>query len=432
MVETQPERQQLTPVGLVSIADMTFIHNYNYSETDFADQAGTANTYGVEATENSVYVDIPDADQTYTGALYTTSTYDSYWYRFIDQSPYDPTESVVSSRTVSSTATCTSYQVLSGGFGQTDYIVYYDPQSGQNVSQFMYPTAYGCATWSADREQTCGPRCTKVNVLLTADNITGSVLEPRYFSCNNTVGRVTNLDSYWGYDSYIVKDEQARLWAGAIGYSGFDNGVDPMEYVRYDYASDWSPAGDSDNATMAQLLMAFTAGAFAANDENGPRVNVTGYYPVQAQVVDVEWTWTIALLAGIPGVQFLVLLAVLKWANKVIIKDTSHLAVARLLRPVVEKLGDNGCLLTGDEIAETLGNYRLKYGVRNPPQDSMAYSGLGGEFIRHVDVIEETEGLGRADARMTNGLYDGTSTWSLEEDEQEPMLRRRGSRRLSL
>ena len=412
---------------------MTYIHNYGYTQTDFLDQAGSANTFGVEATSNNPYVDVPAAEQTYTAGYYTNSAGDVYWYRFIDQSPYDAAESVVSLRTVNTTATCTSYDVLSGGYGNEDpYVVYHDPKTGRNVSQYVYPTAPGCATWLANSEPTCGPRCTQVDVLLTADNQTGSNPIPRYFSCNNTVGHVTDLDSYWGYAAYRIADEQARLWAGAIGFSGFSDDNGSMEYVRYDYASDWSPTGDSGDTDMAQLLMAFTAGAFSAYDTNGPRLNVTGYYPTQAQVVDVDWKWSIALLAGIPGVQFLVLLAVLVWANKVIIKDTSHLATARLLRPVVEKLGDKGCLLTGDEIAETLGNYRLKYGVRDPPQNSMAYSGLGGEFVRHVDVIEETEGLGRADARMVNGLYDGTSTWNLDEDEQQLLLTKRGVRRLSL
>ena len=412
---------------------MTYIHNYGYTQTDFLDQAGSANTFGVEATSNNPYVDVPAAEQTYTAGYYTNSAGDVYWYRFIDQSPYDAAESVVSLRTVNTTATCTSYDVLSGGYGNEDpYVVYHDPKTGRNVSQYVYPTAPGCATWLANSEPTCGPRCTQVDVLLTADNQTGSNPIPRYFSCNNTVGHVTDLDSYWGYAAYRIADEQARLWAGAIGFSGFSDDNGSMEYVRYDYASDWSPTGDSGDTDMAQLLMAFTAGAFSAYDTNGPRLNVTGYYPTQAQVVDVDWKWSIALLAGIPGVQFLVLLAVLVWANKVIIKDTSHLATARLLRPVVEKLGDKGCLLTGDEIAETLGNYRLKYGVRDPPQNSMAYSGLGGEFVRHVDVIEEIEGLGRADARMVNGLYDGTSTWNLDEDEQQLLLTKRGVRRLSI
>jgi hypothetical protein len=412
---------------LVSIADMKTINNYGWDTTKFLDQAGAANTYGVEATATGVNVDTPEADQTFSEGIYTTSDYDTYWYRFIDQSPYDSSETVVSSRTVNSTATCVSYEVLSGGYGfDQDPIVYRDPETGKDVSLTISPTAFGCATWSSDYYQTCGPRCVKVNVLLTADNITGSVLNPRFFTCNNTVSQVSNLDSYWGYDAYLIANEQARLWAGAIGFSGFSDG-DPMEYVRYEYSSDWSPGGSSDDLDIAKLLMQFTTGAVAAYDVNGPRVNVTGYYPVQAQVVDVEWTWTIALLAGIPAAQFLVLLAVLTWANKVIIKDTSHLAVARLLRPVVEKLGDKGCLLTGDEIAETLGNYRLRYGTRDPPQGSIAYSGLGGEFVRHVEVIEEVEGLGRGGGRMQNGLYDGMGGWEGEGLRKRVMGERRGS-----
>lgn len=106
---------------------------------------------------------------------------------------------------------------------------------------------------------------------------------------------------------------------------------------------------------------------------------MTGDYPTQAQVVDVEWNGRSHVLAGIPCGQFLVLLAVLIWAKKSIIKDESHLATARLVRPLMNKLGEKGCLLIGDEIAEELGNYKLKYGVRDPPQDSMTYSGLGGE-----------------------------------------------------
>ena len=401
--------------------------------TDFLDQAGAANSYGIEGQSYNPELDVPAADQTDSQTYYTTSSRETYWYRFIDQSPSDNSETEVSQRTVSTTATCESYEVLSGGYGQTDpNIVYYDPHLDEKVTLWVYPTDAGCATWMSDSSPTCGARCTKVQVLLTADNITGSVPQPRFFRCNNTVSEVTNLETYWNYASYAIADEQARMWAGAVGFSGFSNSSGSLEYVRYEYASPWSPIGSSTEANMAQYLMAFTAGAIAAVDYNGPRVNVTGYYPVQAQVVDVTWEWAIALLAGIPGCQFLVLLAVLVWANKVVIKDTSHLATARLLRPVVEKLGDRGCLLTGDEIAEVLGNYRLKYGVREPPDNSTSYHGLGGEVIRHVDVIEETEGLGRADARMINGLYDGTSTWSVGCDEQEPLLRKRGRRRLSI
>jgi hypothetical protein len=271
-------------------------------------------------------------------------------------------------------------------------------------------------------------------MLLSSDNSTQDVPTPLFFSCTNTLGEVTNTDIYDHPEKYTIADEQARIWAGAIGFSGTPNqGEDALQYVLYEYADLWSPSGTADANYIAELIMWFTAGGIAADDTDGPRINVQGYYPIQAQVVNIEWKWAIMLLTGIPGCQFLVLLAVLTWANKVIIKDTSHLATARLLRPIVDKLGNRGCLLTGDEIADVLGNYRVKYGVRDPPQDSLAYGGLGGDIVRHVDVIEEIEGLGRADARMVNGYYDGTSTWgNKDSEEREPLLRKRMTRCLSL
>lgn len=256
-------------------------------------------------------------------------------------------------------------------------------------------------------------------MFLAADNQTDSVPFPLWFSCNNTVGQVTNVDNYDEPAAYMLPDEQARAWAGAIGFNGITyNQTGPnLQYVVYESDSDFTLSGFPNNdpgvANVAQTIMGFTAGGIAATDVNGPRINVTGYYPTQAQVVQVEWNYAIPLLAGIAGGQFLVLLAVLIFANKVIIKDESHLATARLLRPVVDKLGEKGCLLTGHEIASVLGNFRLRYGVRDQPRENRAdtASKLDVASVRHVDVIEAVEGLGSSDARMVDGLYDGTSTW---------------------
>jgi hypothetical protein len=425
--------------GNVSIADLSNINTVGYKSPNFANQAGAANTYGIEGEGFACLSNVPAADQVDSETYYANSDYTTFWYRFQDQNPTDYNEILPSKRTVSTTAHCDQFPVLSGGdTTQNDHMTYFDTNLQQNVTQRVRMYALGCSTWMSNMDRTCGPRCTNVMMLLTADNRTDSVPFPLWFSCNNTVGQVTNVDEYDEPAKYVMPDEQARAWAGAIGFNGITwSGTGPdLQYVVYEYESVWSLNGYTNNdpgaAIVAQYVMAFTAEGIAATDVNGPRINVTGDYPTQAQVVDMEWKWAISLLAGIPGGQFLVLLAVLIWANKVIIKDESHLATARLLRPVVDKLGEKGCLLTGDEITEVLGNFKLKYGVRDPPQGGMAYGGLGGAVVRHVDVIEEAEGLGRPDVRMANGLYDGTSTWKLNDGEQEPLLRKRGTRRSSL
>ena len=113
---------------------------------------------------------------------------------------------------------------------------------------------------------------------------------------------------------------------------------------------------------------------------------------------------------------------VILFADKAIIKDTSHLPTARLLRPIVEKLGDKGCLLTGDEIAEQLGNFRVIYGVREPNVGLGGGLGVGviggdDDVVRHLDVIEETEGLGYRRGSMPPGRYDGLYPAKREEME---------------
>ena len=329
--------------------------------------------------------------------------------------PHGRQRDLPSKRTVLTSAQCDQFKVLSGGDStENDHVIYFDTNLQQNVTQRVYSYALGCSTYMSNVNRTCGPRCTNVNVLVTADNQTGSVPFPLWFSCNNRVSQVTNVDDYDEPTKYMLPDEQARAWTGAIGFNGIYWNGTGLQFVVYEYDSDWTLSGYTNNdpgaAIVAQNIMAFTTEGIAATDVNGPRTSVSGDYPTQAQVVDVECNWAIPLLAGIPGTQFLVLLAVLIWVNKIIIKDESHLATARLLRPVVDKLGEKGCLLIGDEIAEALGNFRLKYGVRNPPQDSIACSNHEEAFVRHVDIIEEAEGLGRADMRMVNGFYDGTGT----------------------
>jgi hypothetical protein len=405
-----------TEMGMVSIVDLRLIYpRTEYESAEFEDQAGAANAFGIEGGSYGFMNNTPVADQVFSETYYTNSVETTFWYRFMDQNPYDNNQTPdVTLRTISTTAICEEFKVLSGGYANSDYVTYLDTNLEENVTTLVpLPLAEpGCGTGMSHENKTCGPRCTTTMLLLSADNKTGSAPHPLWFQCNNTVSQVNNTDRYADSSHYQMADEQARLWAGAIGFSGFskvDAGSD-LEYVLYDYETDWSPNsildGGANSAVISEIMMWFTAGAIAVDDNLGPRVNVTGLYPIQGQVVNVDWKWSIATLAGIPGCQFLILIAVLIWANKVIIKDTSYSSTALMLRRVVEKLGDKGSLLTGDEIAETLGNYRLKYALRDLPQSGTQDRGLEKDVVRHVDFVEEEEGLNRADARMVSGLYD--------------------------
>ena len=235
---------------------------------------------------------------------------------------------------------------------------------------------------------------------------------------------------------YTMPDGPAAAIAGAIGWSGFYYDNNDWQALMYSAPSFWSPDWPIDTTNlMAQRVMDFAMGAVAALDVEGPRATVRGFTPVQAELVAVQWRWAATVLALVPTIQLIALLCVVAWGGKVVIKDTGVLSLARLMRPVVERLGPRGCLLTTDEICEALGNVRVKYGWREPGavRGMDQYDGFGGDggdgfglgglrpgreaevgmmdrapddVVRHVDVLEESEGL-ELGTSFPKGRYDG-------------------------
>ncbi|KAK5360458.1 hypothetical protein LTR11_010286 [Exophiala xenobiotica] len=451
--------------GNVSIADLSYIGNsqtdslygtnINSDQAQFA-QFSASNTWGITGQDYTSLYDTYDKDGSgYTQAVYTNKDQSAFWYRFIDQSPLAGALTTVTDRTINCTADCQSYEVVSGGYGgfntddpDTMWDVTWVDDDGYNQTWYVNTVATGATTWMGNMTA-CGDRCTQIYALQTADNDTTDVPVPRFWSCKSYVSQVANVHEDGLPSTYELPDLQAQYLAGAIGWSGVvtydQNGTlaSNIQMLQYPADSMWSPPGNYTELMMARLVMRFTAGAIAAIDAGGPRLNATGYAPAPAQFLNVQWNFAGAILGGIPVAQFIILCLVVGFANKAIIKDTSHLSTARLLRPVVERLGDAGCLLTGDEIAEKLGNYRVIYGVRDPDGSVPPQGADDDGRIRHIDVMDESEGLGYRRGRMPQGMYDGlyreAAAAEKEGDEEEkvPLLstsevRQRTARRMSL
>ena len=138
---------------------------------------------------------------------------------------------------------------------------------------------------------------------------------------------------------------------------------------------------------------------------------------MQAQVLEVDWRYMGGILAGVPAAQLLLLCVVAYVSSAAIIKDTSYLAAAQLLKPVVERLGPHGCILSGDDIARVVGNIPVVYGGRcSTPKSS-------DKSVYHVDVIPASEaiesdvyGVWKPGQKMPKGWYDGTGQQTTNED----------------
>ena len=329
-------------------------------------------------------------------------------YYFQDQNPSNPALTLLSHRHINATASCVQYEVVSGGTGYETNVTFIDANNDTTTLDAVR-VGPGAMTFISVLNSTCGPRCTDIYALQSADNNT--IPYPAFFKCNSTITPVAGIEKYThtrkDASPYQLADEQARIMAGAIGWTGFNfSKDDQLQYVRYSLDSWWSPNKPTTAYQTATHIMEYSIEAVAAFDYNGPRHVIKGWYPETAQKVNVLWRWAGAILGVIPFLQLLVCLCVIRYANKAIIRDASCMSTARLLRPLVEKLGPNGCLLTGKEIAEEFPELKLRYGYRDPPSDLQFRNEIGGDIIRHVDLIDEQEGFGPQGA-MPPGRYDG-------------------------
>ena len=340
----------------------------------------------------------------------------------------------MSSRTVTSNATCKELTITYGGYAgfntnnQTfqNYLEYTD-ENGNDVGFDVQPASTGETTWIGNVTSaglTCGERCVTVLALQSANNVTvenaqpgvKAVPKPRLWTCNNTVSQVNNFTTaYEGFDDpqkASLPDLQALILGGAIGWTGitsyFDDGShSDLQFASYNGDTVFNPPGNVTHADMEWLMMKFTVGAIAAMDTyNAPRLTLTGTSsPSPAQVVNVKWPFCGAILAGIPVLQLLMMFGVAWFSSKAVILEPSYLTIAHLMNPMIDKMGNDGVLLSADELAERVGeNYKVAYGIRPNVEDPGHHDDT---FVRKLDLVEESEGYGKLTrGRMPQGRYD--------------------------
>jgi hypothetical protein len=367
---------------------------------------------------------------------YTNEAQDTWWYRFIDLSP-DTTSgnNVVSPRTVNTTATCEELEILVGGYagfnrepGDPDqFLLVWKDSSGVNQSSVINNVATGVTTWMTNETSIsnstffpspCGERCVQILALQSASNQTADespeelaqeyVPKPRLWACNNTLSQVTHdpSEGFTNVSKVEIPNTQAQILAGAIGLTGITTKDDPLQYARIAGDNGFNPSGDYNATDIAKLIMIYTANTISAMDGRGaPRQNITGdASPGPAQIVNVKWPYAGAILAGVPVIQFLMLLGVVAFSSKAIILDPSYLTAAHLLHPIMNKLGDRGMLLDVDEMAEEFGpDYKIAYAVRPNPEDPGHHD---QDFVRDLGLVREDEGFGYIRGNQPTGRYD--------------------------
>lgn len=348
-------------------------------------------------------------------------------YTFIDVNPKDGKTQGVSTRTITAAATCKEVEVRYGGHAgfqsnetAEQSLLGWIDENGNGHLETVSTAATGATTWLSNTTLNgCGPRCAQVLALQSSDSLVvddpndAVIPSPRLWACNNTLGQVASSDpDYEGITDIQALEMpplQAQLFAGAIGWTGVctDKGNDTcsdLQFVMFNGDTKLSLLANVTAEEVAQTVMGFTVGALSAFDSNGPRQNLTGLYsPRPAQVVVVRWKLAGAILAGIPLVQFVMLVCVVWFSSKAIIIEPGYMAISHLLKPITDKVGEAGPLLSMDEMSDHIGDYNITYGVRPDPNDPGHHNRT---FVRDLGLIDEKEGYGYIRGSMPEGRYD--------------------------
>ncbi|KAF8471211.1 hypothetical protein BDZ91DRAFT_791415 [Kalaharituber pfeilii] len=322
----------------------------------------------------------------------------SWVYEFREWNPKHPAYMAVTNRTIKVTATCNAYDIVKGQNGLEPNIIYYNSTDGENwVISEVSVRGPGATVWANPRadinpepQWTCalGNRCAIVAGFQFIDTERKEEVNGTLFQCAVLVGEVENAR----VPEHEIDDRVAFIAAGAIGLNGFSDDPQDWLYQRYFRGTRFGQRFDGDPDQMAMLVSRFSVGVIATMDMDNPKIEAVGMKPWVGVLFKVDWALLLTILGSICGIQLVLGLTAVFVSNTVIVKDDSYLSTARLLRPLVERLGPSGCALTGKEIATTLRT-TMVYGVRVDKSRSRHHLDIGEDII--------------PGQKFPNGWYDG-------------------------
>lgn len=403
--------------GYISVANFTSImHVDDNGAVTLQSQQNAAQAFGIEGEDYAVG-DASGGEESETSSetIYQDSTTDSWVVRLFNFNAENLDIGTPSDQFIVTNASCTQYSIVGTPSSNSTQITYTSRAMG-NITENIGGSTPGSTTFALKDYTSCGGRCATILAYQAADDF--EIVDPAFFVCKSVVSVVQGASPSDGY-LITLPDLQASIFAGSIASSG--STIGPVQYQIYGSDSEYASGLPVDAEGIHNSVSTFSADAIAAFAVNGPRQEVYGQEPENALQLNVEWKFFIPLISVIPFVQALAYIVVITWANKAIIRDDSYLAISQLYRPVLDKLGSGGCILTGEQIIkrDIFKDDRVVYGFTDPDPTSH-----DDERVRHIGIIFENDGSGhrpKIERAWPNGLYNGP------DDRQVRRRRRRMS-----
>ena len=308
-------------------------------------------------------------------------------YVFYDASP-DGSISVATDRTINATGLCNSWPVVDGGDGSKSNITIMLSSLSVKTNVHIPITAgLNQTTYVTHLSRSCGDGCGIITALET------SLENPFYYECNITVTKVDNAER----PEHEVVSSLRTLAASAIALQGYvapsvNNNTD-LQFQTYPAEFAYGAAQNGSTHAMGLQISAFSMGVIAVAAQNNPQIMVPGDQPQAGLTLNIaQWKYVHLILGLTAGLQLVLVIITALVSNRAIVKDKSHLAVARLLSPFVEQLGSSGSIATGKEISDAFGSEaKFIYSVDRTSQS---------------DLLRLSMGQQKPVRRFPKGLYD--------------------------
>ncbi|KAL9605846.1 MAG: hypothetical protein Q9179_000956 [Wetmoreana sp. 5 TL-2023] len=332
-------------------------------------------------------------------------------HRFLEYNPKDLTRSYpyltkrlikASSGKCYSYTTETFYEIASSDGPQSFRVWPYSNKTDNGTLAIPRPdTAFDSTTYvytgvNAPQNASaiaCGPRCIRIYAIRFNGPVTNR--PSKVFMCPITVSNVTNV----GDPAHVVPDDTARIAAASIALTGrytHPNGskVEHWEqYQLYPFGSHWE-TDKLDAQEIGARMAQFAIGSLTAMASLNVHTQIPGTLPTLGFHLSIHWRYVIALAACIAGVHCLLVGFILWIARPVVVPADSNLATARLLQPLVSRIGEHGGLLKGKEIAEVIeregedsidGKGTVGYGIREGSEGTVLEVGKGMAKRKELD-----------------------------------------------
>jgi hypothetical protein len=286
------------------------------------------------------------------------ATPEYFQYFFMESSansdPNSNNISFYSNRSIKTTGACITYPVYDNVNGPLQSFTF--EKDGETFDRDFQSIGPNSTTYYTQQNMECGPRCKE---LCAYEN---NGVAAFYHECNVTVSTVSNVS----YPSQNVSDKNALMAVGAIGLQGYQqysNSRPMSQYQQFPAESTyWHFVGDG--ARMASLMSQFAIGVFvtAAKIMNPIPAPVSGLLPLQGVCLSVEKPVVVlAILISIVVCHFVLFVLGSVVANTVVVVNDSYLAIALLLRPVTEKMANQGFLVWGERSFPAIENMDVVY-----------------------------------------------------------------------